>query len=170
MSGPTDADARTQDEGEIRAIVDRMFDAWGRGDAVAYHADLTDDADYVAFDGSRRGKADSIRSHENLFRTVLYGSRLTGAVESIRFVTPDVAVVHLTGSVVEAGASGCAGVGCRGRPWWWCGVTGAGRSPRSTTPGCDHCRPAAPWSSWAAGSSAGAPTGPDACSPEREGG
>jgi uncharacterized protein (TIGR02246 family) len=55
----------------------------------------------VAFDGSRRSKADSIRSHENLFRTVLYGSRLTGAIESIRFVTPDVAVVHLTGSVVE---------------------------------------------------------------------
>jgi uncharacterized protein (TIGR02246 family) len=55
----------------------------------------------VAFDGSRRNKADSIASHENLFRTVLYGSRLTGAVESIRFVTPDVAVVHLTGSVVE---------------------------------------------------------------------
>jgi uncharacterized protein (TIGR02246 family) len=101
MSGPTDADAQAQDEQQIRAIVDRMFDAWGRGDAAAYHADLTDDADYVAFDGSRRSKADSIRSHENLFRTVLYGSRLTGEVESIRFVTPDVAVVHLTGSVVE---------------------------------------------------------------------
>ncbi len=101
MSGPTDTDARAQDDREIRAIVDRMFDAWGRGDAAAYHADLTDDADYVAFDGSRRSKADSIRSHENLFRTVLYGSRLTGQVESVRFVTPDVAVVHLTGSVVE---------------------------------------------------------------------
>ena len=101
MSGPTDAATRAQDDQEIRAIVDRMFDAWGRGDAAAYHADLTDDADYVAFDGSRRSKADSIRSHENLFRTVLYGSRLTGEVESIRFITPDVAVVHLTGSVVE---------------------------------------------------------------------
>ena len=101
MSGPTDAATRAQDDQEIRAIVDRMVDAWARGDAVAYHADLTEDADYVAFDGSRRSKADSIGSHENLFRTVLYGSRLTGAVESIRFVTPDVAVVHLTGSVVE---------------------------------------------------------------------
>jgi uncharacterized protein (TIGR02246 family) len=101
MSGPTETDARAQDEQQIQAIIDRMFDAWGRGDAAAYHADLTDDADYVAFDGSRRSKADSIRSHENLFRTVLYGSRLTGAVEAIRFVPPDVAVVHLTGSVVE---------------------------------------------------------------------
>jgi uncharacterized protein (TIGR02246 family) len=81
MSGPTETDARAQDDREIRAIVDRMFDAWGRGDAAAYHADLTDDADDVAFDGSRRNKADSIRSHQNLFRTVLYGSRLTGEVE-----------------------------------------------------------------------------------------
>jgi uncharacterized protein (TIGR02246 family) len=73
----------------------------GRGDAPAYHADFTDDADYVAFDGPRRSTADTIRSHENLFRTVLHGGRLTGQVESVRFVTPDVAVAHLTGSVVE---------------------------------------------------------------------
>jgi uncharacterized protein (TIGR02246 family) len=53
MSGPTNADGRAHDDQEIRAIVDRMFDAWGRGDAAAYHADLTDDADYVAFGGSR---------------------------------------------------------------------------------------------------------------------
>jgi hypothetical protein len=76
MGRPTDHEAVPgQDEREIRALVDRMFDSWGRGDAAAYHADFTDDADYVSFDGSRRGKADSIASHENLFRTVLYGSR-----------------------------------------------------------------------------------------------
>jgi plasmid stabilization system protein ParE len=45
-----------QDEREIRAIIDCMFDAWGRGDAAAYHADLTDDADDVAFEDSRRGR------------------------------------------------------------------------------------------------------------------
>ena len=33
----------------------------------------------------RRGKVDSIRPHQTLFRTALYGSRLTGAIESIRF-------------------------------------------------------------------------------------
>jgi uncharacterized protein (TIGR02246 family) len=102
MSGPTNSDATPgQDEREIRALVDGMFDAWGRGDAAAYHADFTDDADYVSFDGSRRGKADSISSHANLFPTVLYGSRLVGEVESVRFLTPDVAVVHLLGSIVE---------------------------------------------------------------------
>ncbi len=103
MSGPTNAgDARAQDEREIRALVDRMFDSWRRGDATAYHADFTDDADYVSFDGSRRGREESISSHHNLFRTVLHGSRLVGEVESVRFVTSDVAVVHLTGSVAFA--------------------------------------------------------------------
>jgi uncharacterized protein (TIGR02246 family) len=103
MGGPTDtAAASGQDEREIRALVDRMFDSWGRGDAAAaYHVDFTDDADYVSFDGSRRGTADSISSHAKLFPTVLYGSRLTGQVESVRFLTPDVAVVHLLGSIVE---------------------------------------------------------------------
>jgi hypothetical protein len=80
MSGPTDAAATLgHDKREIRALVDRMFDSWGR-----------DDADYVSFDGSRRGTADSISSHEYLVPTVSYGSRLTGQVESVRFVTPDV--------------------------------------------------------------------------------
>jgi hypothetical protein len=35
MSEPTETDARAHDEREIRAIVDRMFDAWGRGDVAA---------------------------------------------------------------------------------------------------------------------------------------
>jgi uncharacterized protein (TIGR02246 family) len=107
MSEPTDTEAAPgQDEREIRSLVDRMFDSWGRGDAVAYHADFTDDDDYVSFDGSRRGKADSISSHRNLFRTVLYGSRLVGAVESVRFVTPDVAMVQLTGPSRSPGSNG----------------------------------------------------------------
>src|SRR5688572_3319012 len=99
-SGP--GDTRVQDEQEIRALVGRMFDSWARGDAAGYHADFTDDAVYVSFDGARRGRADSEQSHRDLFRTVLHGSRLVGDVESVRFVTPDVAVVHLTGSVAFA--------------------------------------------------------------------
>ena len=106
MSGPTDTDARAQDEREIRAIVDRMFDAWGRGDAVAYHADLTDDADYVAFDGSRTtGRRAIATSHQQLFDKYLKGTRLTGRVESVRFLGPDVALVHATGGTVMRGKS-----------------------------------------------------------------
>ena len=102
MSGSDHGSAtRTQDEHEIRALVERQFESWGRGDAAEYVADFTDDIDYISYDGSRRGKEKSEELHRDLFQTVLYGSRLTGKVESIRFLTPDVAIVHLLGSIIE---------------------------------------------------------------------
>ncbi len=83
-------------------MVERTFAAWGRGDAAAYVADFTDDSDYVAFDGVRQSKGETERSHRELFAGPLYGTRLEGSVEAVRFVTPDVAVVHATGAVVFA--------------------------------------------------------------------
>jgi uncharacterized protein (TIGR02246 family) len=171
MSGPTNPQAAPgPDEREIRALVDRMFDSWGRSDAAAYHADFTDDADYVSFDGSRRGTADSIRSHENLFRTVLYGSRLTGQVESVRFLTPDVAVVHLTGSVVEGWRQRMRRRRLSRQTMVAVRRDGRWQVTASTTPGSGHSTPAVQWWSLAVGSSAGAPTGPGASDAEREGG
>jgi uncharacterized protein (TIGR02246 family) len=65
-----------------------------------YAAEFTEDCDYVAFDGTRfRGPAEPGKHLARLFDTVLRDSRLEGEVESVRFVTPDVAVVHWTGSV-----------------------------------------------------------------------
>jgi uncharacterized protein (TIGR02246 family) len=102
MSGSADTQVTTaEDEREIRALLDRLFDSWARGDATAFVADFTDDMDYVSYDGSRRGRHESEEEHRELFRTVLYGSQLTEEVESIRFVTPDVAVVHLVGSIID---------------------------------------------------------------------
>jgi uncharacterized protein (TIGR02246 family) len=89
-----------KDEQEIRTLMARLADSWARGDAQAYGAEFTDDCDYVAFDGTRfRGPTEPARHLARLFDTVLKDSRLEGEVESIRFVTPDAAVVHWTGSV-----------------------------------------------------------------------
>lgn len=92
--------ATDKDEQEIRALMARLADSWVRGDAQAYGAEFTDDCDYVAFDGTRfRGPAEPSTHLTRLFDTVLKDSRLEGEVESVRFVTPEVAVVHWTGSV-----------------------------------------------------------------------
>ena len=40
------------DEEAIRAIHQRMIDAWNAGDAVAFAAPFTDEADFVAFEGT----------------------------------------------------------------------------------------------------------------------
>jgi uncharacterized protein (TIGR02246 family) len=92
--------APQKDETEIRDLVGRLSDSWARGDAQAYGAEFTHDCDYVAFDGTRfRGPNEPETHLARLFDTVLKDSRLEGEVESVRFVTPDVAVVHWTGSV-----------------------------------------------------------------------
>ena len=96
-------DTTTTDDAEITALFERMCAAWTAGDAQDYAGCFTDDCDYVSFDGYRaRGRAAVLDSHGKLFAGVLYGSALVGEVESIRYLDPDVALVHATGSVLVA--------------------------------------------------------------------
>lgn len=93
--------AAAADEAAIRAVVGEMYEAWARNDARRYAATYEEDADYVTFDGTRlRGRTAIEASHRQLFESVLEGTRIVGDVESIRFVTPEVAIVHATGAVV----------------------------------------------------------------------
>ena len=94
------------DEGAIRDLFRRLLDDWGRGDGNAYGSRFTEDADYVAFDGSRTTSRRAIAaSHQQLFDKYLKGTRLTGRIESVRFLGPDVALVHATGGTVMRGKS-----------------------------------------------------------------
>ena len=95
---------RAADEAAIRDLFAELLAAWGRGDGHAYGAIFTEDADYVAFDGSRtKGRAAIAESHQRLFDTWLKGTRLVGQVESLRFLGPDVALVHATGAMLMPG-------------------------------------------------------------------
>jgi uncharacterized protein (TIGR02246 family) len=94
---------QARDAAKIRATVRRLFKSWADGDGAAYAAEFTEDADYVAFDGTHlKGQFENAELHDELFQTVLRGSRLVGEVEGVRFVSDDVAVVQLTGAVVFA--------------------------------------------------------------------
>jgi uncharacterized protein (TIGR02246 family) len=89
------------DDEEIRTLWAEACDAWTHGDADAYGDTFTADVDYVPYDGSVvRGREAVVDSHDRLFRGVLAGSALVGEVESIRYVHPDVAIVHTMGSVL----------------------------------------------------------------------
>ena len=100
MNQDTVPPSTEKDEREIRELMERLSDSWARGDAQAYGAEFTEDCDYVAFDGTRfRGPSEPQTHLARLFDTVLKDSRLEGEVESVRFVSPDAAVVHWTGSV-----------------------------------------------------------------------
>jgi uncharacterized protein (TIGR02246 family) len=92
------------DEAKILALFEDLLEDWGRGDGEAYGSRFTDDADYVAFDGTRtRGRVEIAASHQELFDKWLKGTRLTGRILSIKFPSPDVALVHATGGTVMRG-------------------------------------------------------------------
>lgn len=91
--------AHRQDDQEIARYVLDTFALWG--DASAYAARFTAESDYIAFDGSHhRGREANVALHRPLFEGVLYGTRIIGEIESVRWVTPDVAIVHASGAVV----------------------------------------------------------------------
>lgn len=91
----------TDDTTEIRNLVDAAYAAWGRNDAAAYAACFTPDSDYVAFDGTHlHGRAANEKLHADLFAGVLRGTRIVGQVDDVRFLGPDVAVVHTRGAVL----------------------------------------------------------------------
>lgn len=94
------------DEAYIQGLFDALLDDWGRGDGDAYGSRFAEDADYVAFDGTRTtGRVDIAASHQQLFDKYLEGTRLTGRIESIRFLGPDTALVHAAGGTVMRGKS-----------------------------------------------------------------
>ena len=92
------------DEAKIRALFGDLLGDWGRGDGEAYGSRFTEDADYVAFDGTHtRGRREISTSHQQLFDKYLEGTRLTGCVLSIKFIRKNVALVHATGGTVMRG-------------------------------------------------------------------
>jgi uncharacterized protein (TIGR02246 family) len=96
--------ARNPDEAAIRELFGLLLDDWGRGDGEAYGSRFTEDAEYVAFDGTRtRGRREISASHQRLFDKFLKGTRLTGIILSIKFPSPDVALIHATGGTVMRG-------------------------------------------------------------------
>ena len=95
----TDADA-------LRGLYIGMMDGWNRGSGEAFAAPFDDEADFVAFDGTRfRRRDELVRFHDPLFKTHLKGTRLVGDVTDVRFLGPDVAVVHARGGTIMRGRS-----------------------------------------------------------------
>ncbi|HET9864754.1 MAG TPA: SgcJ/EcaC family oxidoreductase [Steroidobacteraceae bacterium] len=92
------------DETTIKDVVERMIEAWNHGDAIGFAAPFAEDADFIAFEGTHlRGRAEIVEFHQPLFDTVLKGTRLEGGVKFVRFVYPQVAVLHAWGTTTLGG-------------------------------------------------------------------
>jgi uncharacterized protein (TIGR02246 family) len=87
-----------------RSLLQHMIDAWKRGNGHGFAAAFSDTADFIAFEGSHlRGRQHIARFHQQLFETVLRGSRLEGETRFVRALGPELAVMHAWGSTALSG-------------------------------------------------------------------
>jgi uncharacterized protein (TIGR02246 family) len=99
-----DAGRRDADEEAIRSLASKAAESWFDGDGKAYAALFDEDADYVTFGGIHlKGRDQIALAHQRLFEGPLAGSRLSLEVKGVRFLGPDIALMHVEGGVVEAG-------------------------------------------------------------------
>ena len=85
----------------LRELFKNLLDSWTRGDGDGYGDHFSEDADYIAFDGSHtKGRKAIAESHPQLFDTWLKGTRLIGEITNIRLLSDNVALLHTTGSTI----------------------------------------------------------------------
>jgi uncharacterized protein (TIGR02246 family) len=89
------------DEAAVRALYQQMIDGWNAGSGEAFAAPFSPDGHLIGFDGVHfRGREQIAAFHQQLFDKWMKGSRLVGDVEEVRFLSPDVALVHAVGNTV----------------------------------------------------------------------
>ncbi|HKH77141.1 MAG TPA: SgcJ/EcaC family oxidoreductase [Rubrobacteraceae bacterium] len=99
-------DNRVAEEQAVRDLYRELMDGWNRGDGEAFAAVFAEDGDLVAFDGTHfEGRAEIASFHQVLFDRWMKGTRLIGRVKDVRFLSPDVALMHAVGSTIMRGKS-----------------------------------------------------------------
>src|ERR687897_553427 len=94
------------EEAAVRALYQQLMDGWNQGSGEAFAAVFTEDGDLIGFDGTHfEGRAEITTFHQELFDKWLKGTRLVGRVKDVRFLSPDVALMHAVGSTVMRGKS-----------------------------------------------------------------
>jgi uncharacterized protein (TIGR02246 family) len=91
---------QSNDENAIRANVAQLVKGWNAKSGTEFAKPFAPDADYVVINGSQiKGREAIARGHQSIFETIYKNSTLALSVDSIRFLRPDVVVVHVSGSM-----------------------------------------------------------------------
>jgi uncharacterized protein (TIGR02246 family) len=77
----------TADENAIRAIHQRKIDAWNNGDAAAFAAHSPTIGFYRFRGDALKGRREIASFHQQIFDTVVKGTRLQGEVKFVRFLS-----------------------------------------------------------------------------------
>jgi uncharacterized protein (TIGR02246 family) len=94
----TQSASRPTDEASVRLLITQASDAWNSGDVDRLTAVWTLDGELVAGDGSHHnGRREIAKYLTHLLMGFWKGSRFAASVTGLRFLRPDVALVHLDG-------------------------------------------------------------------------
>lgn len=89
---------RTDDEAAIRENVKQMEAGWNAKSGSLFAKPFAEDADYVVINGMYfKGRVAIEKTHQQIFDTIFKNTTVSLSIKQIRFLRPDVAVVHVTG-------------------------------------------------------------------------
>ncbi len=85
----------SKDNAAIRANVEQLAKGWSMKSGAEFAKPFAEDSDYVVVNGTHiKGRAANAESHQRIFDTIYKDSSIVPIVKQIRFLRPDVAVVH----------------------------------------------------------------------------
>jgi uncharacterized protein (TIGR02246 family) len=86
------------DEAAIRENVKLMETGWNTKSGALFAKPFAEDADYVVINGMYlKGRAVLATAHQQIFDTIYKDTTVALTVKQVRFLRPDVAVVHVNG-------------------------------------------------------------------------
>lgn len=90
--------AQTADEAAIRDNVKHLEIGWNTKSGAQFVKPFAEDADYVVINGMYlKGRAQIEKTHQQIFDTIFKDTSVTLKIRQIRFLRPEVAVVHVDG-------------------------------------------------------------------------
>ncbi len=92
----------TEDDRAVRALISRWEAAWNASDSVAFSMTMAENVDFISLLGDRyHGREIVERGHRHIFDTIYKDSRVHYAVEALRFLKPDVALVLMHQKIIS---------------------------------------------------------------------
>ena len=91
-------DSNAADEAAIRESVKQLETGWNTKSGAVFAKPFAEDADYVVINGMYfKGRTAIETAHQRIFDTIFKDTKISLTVKQIRFLRPDVAVVHVNG-------------------------------------------------------------------------
>lgn len=101
------ASAPSADDAAIRENVKQLETGWNQKSGALFAKPFAEDADYVVINGLHlRGREAIHKGHQHIFDTFMKDTTLALAVEHVRHLRPDVALVHVRARLKTPQADG----------------------------------------------------------------